>query len=196
MSFIKVKSKLRRIISFLLAGVLVGGVAFAALSNKIAMKGVAFKTSTVELKFLKDLTNSVSPDNLTSEISGVAFDSIVNGWSNDYLVKIENTSVNPLQIKSFANYTTANDPASLRYSLYVEVLPWNDKNNNGIVDDGELGTSLGVKNFVKWKTEGFDLGSFESNKTYGYVLRFTADGITDSKQGQSGSFDFEFGVLN
>lgn len=193
---IKIKTKLRRIISFLLAGVLVSGVAFAALSNKILMKGVAFKTSTVELKFLRNLISGSSSDNLTSEISGVSFDGIVNGWTTDYLVKINNSSQNNLQVKSFANYATADDPASLRYSLYVELFPWNDLNNNGVVDSNELGTSLGVKNFVKWKTEGFDLGSFESSKTYGYLLRFTADGITDTKQGQSGSFDFEFGVLN
>jgi hypothetical protein len=160
------------------------------------MKGVAFKTSTVELKFFKDIASSAVAENLTSEISGVAFDNIINGWSNDYLVKIQNTSANPLQVKSFANYSTADDPASLRYSLYVEVIPWNDSNNNGLAEETELSTSLGVKSFVKWKTEGFDLGSFESNKSYGYVLRFTADGITDSKQGQSGAFDFEFGVLN
>jgi len=193
---IKVKTKLRRIISFLLAGVLISGVAFAALSNKILMKGITFKTSTVELKFLKDISIGPSSDNLTSEISGVSFDGILNGWSTDYLVKINNTSSNLLQIKSFANYTTAEDPSSLRYSLFIELFPWNDLNNNGVIDDGELGNSLGIKNFVKWKTEGFDLGTFESGKTYGYLLRFTADGITDSKQGQSGNFDFEFGVLN
>lgn len=196
MKSIKVKSKLRRIISFLLAGVFVGGVAFAALSNKVLLKGFSFKTSTVELKFLKDLSLGSGSENLTSEISGVSFDSIVNGWSSDYLVKIQNTSGSSLQVKSYSNYTTAEDPASLRYSLYVEIFPWNDLNNNGIADDGELGTSLGVKNFVKWKTEGFDLGEFISNKNYGFMLRFTADGITDSKQGQSGNFDFEFGVLN
>ncbi len=180
----------------MLAGVLVSGVAFAALSNKVLMKGVAFKTSTVELKFLKSLTGGNSSDNLTSEISGVSFDGIVNGWTTDYLVKINNSSQNSLQVKSFANYATSDDPASLRYSLYVELFPWNDLNNNGTIDENEIGTSLGIKNFVKWKTEGFDLGSFESAKTYGYLLRFTADEITDSKQGQSGSFDFEFGVLN
>jgi hypothetical protein len=193
---IKVKTKLRRLISFLLAGVLVSGVAFAALSNKVLLKGVAFKTSTVELKFLKDLTLTSSNENLTSEISGVSFDNIINGWNSDYLVKIHNTSSNPLQIKSFANYTTSEDPASLRYSLFVELFPWNDLNTNGLVDEGELGSSLGVKNFVKWKTEGYDLGPLNSNKTLGVLLRFTADGIVDSKQGQSGSFDFEFGVLN
>lgn len=160
------------------------------------MKGISFKTSNVELKFLKDISLGSLPENLTSEISGVTFEGILNGWSTDYLVKINNTSANQLQIKSFANYSTSEDPASLRYSLFVEILPWYDSNSNGYVDEGELGTSLGIKNFVKWKTEGFDLGNFESGKTYGYLLRFTADGITDSKQGQSGNFDFEFGVLN
>jgi hypothetical protein len=193
---IKIKTKLRRLISFLLAGVLISGVAFAALSNKILMKGISFKTSTVELKFLKDHTLGSVNENLTSEISGVSFEGIVNGWSTEYLVKIHNTSQNSLQIKSFSNYTTAEDPASLRYSLFVELIPWDDKNSNGLIEDGELGTSLGLKNFVKWKTEGFDLGSMESNKTYGYLMRFSAEGITDSKQGQSGIFDFEFGVLN
>lgn len=159
------------------------------------MKGITFKTSTVELKFLKDISLSSNSENFTSELSGVSFDGILNGWSSDYLVKIHNTSINNLQIKSFANYTTSEDPASLRYSLYVEIFPWNDLNSNGLLDEGELGTSLGVKNFVKWKTEGFDLGSFESDKTYGYLLRFTADGITDTKQGQAGNFDFEFGVM-
>lgn len=180
----------------MLAGVFVGGVAFAALSNKVLLKGFTFKTSTVELKFLKDLSIGSVGENLTSEISGVSFDGITNGWSSDYLVKIHNSSGNSLQVKSFSNYSTAEDPASLRYSLFVEVFPWNDLNSNCAVEAGELGTSLGIKNFVKWKTEGFDLGEFQSNKSYGWLLRFTADGITDSKQGQSGNFDFEFGVLN
>ncbi len=193
---IKVKNRLKRLISFLLAGVLVSGVAFAALSNKVSLKGFTFKTSTVELKFLKNLSIEANSENLTSEISGVSFDSITNGWASDYLVKLHNQSPNSLKIKSFANYTTAEDPASLRYSLFVELYPWQDLNNNGLVEEGELKESLGIKNFVKWKTEGFDLGSFESNKTYGFLLRFTADNITDTKQGKSGNFDFEFGVLN
>jgi hypothetical protein len=187
--------KLKRLISFLLAGVLVGGVAFAALSNKIIMKGSSFQTSTVQLKFLKNLSGNLSTDNLISEINGVSFDGILNGWQQDYLVKIANTSPQTLAVKSFANYSTDQDPASLRYSLYVEVIPWNDLNNNGVYDSGEEGTSLGKKTFVKWKTEGFDLGNFDTNKTYGYILRFTSDGITDAKQGANGVFDFEFGVL-
>lgn len=178
-----------------MAGVLVGGVAFAAMSNKILMKGASFQTATIELKFLKNLSGSISSDNTSTEISGVSFDGIINGWQQDYLVKLANTSKQTLNVKSYANYSTDQDLASLRYSLYVEIFPWNDLNNNGVYDAGEEGVSLGKKTFVKWKTEGFDLGSFESNKVYGYILRFTSDGITDAKQGASGIFDFEFGVL-
>jgi hypothetical protein len=179
----------------LLAGVLVSGVAYAALANKIMMKGASFTTSTVQLKFLKNLAGGINSDNLSSQIDGVVFNNILDGWQQDFLVKIVNNSSQSLQVKSYANYLTEQDPASLRYSLFVELFPWNDINNNGVFDSGEEGVSLGKKSFVKWKTEGFDLGAFESNKTYGYVLRFTSDGITDSKQGANGVFDFEFGVL-
>jgi len=192
---IKIKLKLRRIISYLLAGVLVSGVAYAALANKILMKGASFTTSTVQLKFLKNLSGGINSDNLSSQIDGVVFDGILDGWQKDFLVKIVNNSSQNLQVKSFANYATDQDPASLRYSLYVELLPWNDINNNGVYEAGEEGISLGKKTFVKWKTEGFDLGTFEPSKSYGYILRFTSEGITDSKQGANGIFDFEFGVL-
>lgn len=160
------------------------------------MKGAIFKTTVIELKFLKDLSGQNIPENQTSEISGVSFDQIVTGWSYDYLVKLANTSNTNLNVSSFSNYQTDQDPADLRYSLFVELLPWNDSNNNGVAEETELGTSLGTKSFVKWKTEGFNLGSFEPNKVYGYILRFSAGELTDSKQGQSGTFDFEFGILN
>jgi hypothetical protein len=192
---IKIKLKLRRLISYLLAGVLVGGVAYAAISNKIFMKGTSFSTSTVQLKFLKNLSQDLSTANLTSELIGISFEGILNGWQQDYPVKITNTSTKNMNVWTYANYQTDQDPASLRYSLYVELLPWNDLNNDGVVDSGEEGASLGKKSFVKWKTEGFDLGSLEGNKAYGYILRFSSLDITDAKQGASGIFDFEFGVL-
>lgn len=196
MKKIKINPKLRRLISFLVAGVFIGGVALAALSNKVLMKGAVFTTSTVELKFLKNLSLNVENENLTSELSGISFDGITNDWVNKYPVKLVNISSSALNISSFANYATANDPASLRYSLHVEIFKWNDTNKNGTVEEGELGESLGRKNFVKWKTEGFSLGSFEPNDVKSYVLQFSAEGVTDSKQGATGSFDFEFGVMN
>ena len=192
---IKIKLKLRRLISYLLAGVLVGGVAYAAISNKIFMKGTTFTTAAVELKFLKNLSQGITVDNLTSELTGISFDGILNGWQQDYPIKITNTSTKSMNVWSYSNYQTDQDPASLRYSLYVELIPWNDLNNDGVFDSGEDGASLGKKSFVKWKTEGFDLGSFESNKAYGYILRFSSADLTDAKQGASGLFDFEFGVL-
>lgn len=159
------------------------------------MRGASFTTSNIEIRFLKDLSLGVSPENLTSEIQGLTFDSIYNYWTSDYLVKLTNNSSNPVKVSSYSNYSTVDDPASLRYSLFVEMFPWNDVNSNGIVEEGELDTALGKKNFVKWKTEGFDLGNFESKVIKSYLLRFSAEGITDTKVGQTGKFDFEFGVM-
>ena len=180
----------------MVAGLFIGGVALAALSNKVLLKGAMFTTSTVELKFLRNLSSNVENENLTSELSGISFDGITNDWITTYPVKLVNKSGSSMNVSSYANYTTANDPASLRYSLNVEIFKWNDSNNNGVLDEGELGDSLGRKTFVKWKTEGFSLGSFEPNVVQSYVLQFTAESITDSKQGATGSFDFEFGVMN
>lgn len=189
------KAKFKRILSFLLAGVLISGVAYAAISSKIFMKGALFTTANVELKFLRDHSGGNTQDNLVSEIEGVSFDNIYNYWSTDYLVKLVNISARDTKIVSYSNYITAEDPASLRYSLFVEILNWNDSNNNGVVDEGEIGESLGRKNFVKWKTEGFDLGIFPQNNVKSFILRFSAENLTDAKIGQSGKFDFEFGIV-
>jgi len=189
------KNKLKRLLSFILAGIFIGGVAYAAISNKIFMKGALFTTANVQIKFLKDVSAGTASNNLVSEISGVNFDNIYNYWTTDYLVKLVNISGGNVKISSFSNYLTADDPASLRYSLFVEIFRWSDTNNNGIVDEGELQESLGKKSFVKWKTEGFDLGTFETNKVNSFVLRFSAENLTDAKVGQSGKFDFEFGIM-
>ncbi len=189
------KNKLKRLLSFILAGIFISGVAYAAVSSKIFMKGALFTTATMEIKFLKDITGGNISENLVTELTGVSFDNIYNYWSTDYLVKLVNISSNNVNISSYANYTTAEDPASLRYSLFVEIIKWNDKNSNGIVDEGELGDSLGKKNFVKWKTEGFNLGVLEPGVVSSYILRFSAENLTETKVGQSGKFDFEFGIM-
>ena len=41
------KNKLKRLLSFILAGIFISGVAYAAISNKIFMKGALFATATV-----------------------------------------------------------------------------------------------------------------------------------------------------
>jgi len=192
---INIKNKVRRIISFLLAGVFIGGLSYAAITSKLFMKGAMFTTSVIEIRFLKDLAGNTDTANLTSEILGLQFDNIMNYWTQDYPVKIYNVSKNSLVLKSNANYTTSLDPDSLRYSLFVEFFPWNDINNNGVVDEGELGEVVGKKNFVKWKTEGFDLGNIGVGEVRSYVLRFSADGITDTKMGKTGQFDFEFSII-
>lgn len=189
------KNKLKRLLSFILAGIFISGVAYAAISNKIFMKGALFTTATMEIKFLKDISAGNISENLVTELTGVSFDNIYNYWTTDYLVKLVNVSYNNVNISSYSNYTTAEDPASLRYSLFVEIFNWNDLNSNGVVDEGELSESLGKKSFVKWKTEGFSLGVFEPGVVKSYVLRFSAENLTDTKVGQSGKFDFEFGIM-
>jgi len=190
-----VKNKFKRFLSFILAGIFISGVAYAAISNKIFMKGALFTTANVEIKFLRDLSKTSKVDNLATELTGVSFDNIYNYWTTDYLVKLTNTSGSNVNVSSYSNYITADDPASLRYSLFVELIKWNDLNSNGVVDEGEMQESLGKKSFVKWKTEGFNLGTFETDKIYSYILRFSAENLTDSKIGQSGKFDFEFGIM-
>jgi len=189
------KNKIKRLLSFILAGIFISGVAYAAISSKIFMKGALFTTAKVEIKFLKDITGNSSSENLVSELTGVSFDNIYNYWSTDYQVKLINISSNNVRVNSYSNYLTAEDPASLRYSLFVEIFKWNDLNSDGIVDEGELQESFGKKSFVKWKTEGFDLGTFEPGKINSYVLRFSAENLTEAKIGQSGKFDFEFGIM-
>lgn len=189
------KNKIKRLLSFILAGIFISGVAYAAISSKIFMKGALFTTANVEIKFLKDITGGTQPDNLVTELTGVSFDNIYNYWSTDYQVKLINVSAKSVKISSYSNYLTAEDPASLRYSLFVEIIKWNDANSNGIVDEGELQESIGKKSFVKWKTEGFDLGMFDPGKVNSYILRFSAESLTEAKIGQSGKFDFEFGIM-
>jgi len=71
-------------------------------------------------------------------------------------------------------------------------LVWNDTNNDGIFDTGEEGTSFGIKSIVKWKTEGFDLGTVNTGEVLSLVLRFSTNTVSDTKQGENAIFDFEF----
>jgi hypothetical protein len=98
-----------------------------------------------------------------------------------------------LNIFSTAYYETANDPNELRQVIYCEIYDWNDANSNGIVDNGELGTSYGMKQLIKWKTEGLSIGQIAMGEAKGYVLRFTTtSSFSPTLQGKTGIFDFEF----
>lgn len=171
----------------------VSGVVYAAFSDKAKYTGTKLSVGNADIKLLKDLKLGIDSTNLSDELEGPAFNNIVPFWVQDYLVKIYNNAAGPIQLTSTANYETINDPDELRSVIYVEPFVWNDVNTNGLLDTGELGVSLGRKTIIKWKTEGYDFGRMESGEVKGILLRFSADGISDTKQGKNGSFDLEFG---
>lgn len=185
----------KRIVTFLyLLIFLVGisGVVYAAFSDKAKYTGTKLSVGNADIKLLKDLKLGVDSTNLSDELEGPAFSNIVPFWVQDYLVKIYNNASGPIQLASTANYETINDPDELRSVIYVEPFAWSDTNSNGLLDTGELGISFGRKTIIKWKTESYDFGRMESGEIKGIVLRFSADTISDTKQGKNGSFDFEF----
>lgn len=171
------------------------GAAYAAFSGRSRILGTSVSVGSADIRLLADVSGGLAESNLVTEKSGPVLSGIYPNWASDYLVKLYNNSPGTLSIRTNANYATDQDPAELRQLLFVQFFPWDDSNSNGLVDTGELGSPLERKTIVKWKTEGFDLGTIESGQVMGYVLRFSTDSISDTKQGASGIFDFEFNSL-
>jgi hypothetical protein len=168
------------------------GVAYAAFKDQSKFMGSSFSVGSADIKLLKELDGGTASSNLTDTKEAPSFTNISPNWSQDYLLKIYNNATTTLKITSNADYLTANDPDNLRDIIFVEPFPWNDANNNGLVDADELGTSYGKKTIVKWKTEGFDLGNALTGEVRGLVLRFSTASVADSKQGKTGVWDFIF----
>lgn len=168
------------------------GIAYAAFSDKGKVLGSSFSVGNADIKLFSNLTLGAEPSNLLDEIIGPTFTNIGQNWQENYLIKIYNNGTYRMAIASHANYETINDPEELRQYIYAEIYPWNDSNNDGQLSDGELGTSIGKKTIIKWKTEGFSLGEFDPGQTLGFVVKFSTDSISDTKQGKQGVFDFEF----
>lgn len=181
-------------ILFLLS--LVGfGIVSAAFGDKAKILGSSFSVGSADIKLLEDITLGVVSGNLVEEMQGPVFTSINSNWQQDYLVKIYNNAGAPVSLTSYANYETSNDPDELRQIIYVEPFVWNDSNGNGLLEEGEMGDSLGKKTIVKWKTEGYILGEVQGGSVYSMLLRFSTGTVSDTKQGKSGIFDFEFNSL-
>ncbi len=174
---------------------LVAGVTYAAFTDKGKVLGSTFSAGSADIKFLSDVTLGVDSSNLTDELTGPNFSNISSTWTQDYLMKIVNNGTSNLGIVTNANYETVNDPKDLRSDIQVEIFPWTDSNSNGIVDTGEVGTSIGKKTIIKWKTEGFDLGVLNAGQQKPLILRFTAPTLGDDQQGAIGVFDFEFEAI-
>ncbi len=183
------------LIAFVVA-LLSAGVAYAAFADKIKLKTALFSTGSAEIKFLINLAGSTQADNITDELPGPSFTNIGSNWQNDYAVKVFNNSTTAIDLGTNAFYETINDPDELRSYISVEPISWDDANNNGLVEAEELGTSYGTKTITKWKTEGFALGEVGAGNVKGLLLRFTTATLSDTKQGKTGTFDFEFESVN
>lgn len=188
----------KRVIIFLvlLSIIAVTGISIAAFGDKGEILGSSFTMGSADIKMLNDLTGGTTEANLVDTLPGPSFTNIGANWSQDYLIKIYNNAPGHIQLTSNADYLTENDPDDLRQIIFVEPINWGDSNNNGIVDEGELGSSFGRKTIVKWKTEGFDLSSVSSGGVKGMVLRFSTDTVSDTKQGTTAVFDFIFDSLS
>ncbi len=177
----------------LLSSLLIGaGVGYAVFLGNSKVLGSKFTVASAEIKLLSNLSGGVNTENLVSELTGPEFNNVTSDWGDSYLVKIYNNSTSNLILTSRAEYATANDPDELRQLIFVEPYVWADANNNGLAETEELSTSLGKKSIVKWKTEGFDLGTLTSGEVKGVLLKFSTDSVSSTKQGKSAMFDFEF----
>jgi hypothetical protein len=168
------------------------GITYAAFSDKGKVLGSSFSVGNADIKLMLDLTLGAEPTNLVDEIPGPVFTNIGQNWQRDYLIKIYNNGTYKMSLTSHSNYETINDPDDLRQYIFAEIYPWDDTNNDGQVTEDEIGTSIGKKTIIKWKTEGFSLGEFNPGETLGFTIRFSTGTISDTKQGKQGAFDFEF----
>src|SRR3989338_1471971 len=175
--------------------VLTTGVTLSAFTDQTSILGASFSVGGSEIKLLKDVAVGTDSENLADQIPGPVFTKISSNWTKDYTVKIYNGSDGNVMLTSNANYLTANDTAELRSIINVEPIEWNDANSNGVVDEAELGNSLGKKTIIKWKTEGFDLGVVSGGGVKGLVLRFSTYSVSSTKQGQSATYDFDFNSI-
>lgn len=174
---------------------LIAGITYAAFSDKAKVLGSSFSVGSANLMFLESLSMGTNPSNYRDELQGPTFTNIGPGWTQDYLVKLISMASSKITVSTNAFYETANDPESLRSDIEVEIIKWYDTNQNGVVDSGEEGPVVGKKNIIKWKSEGFTLGDLNYGQTMELILRFSAPTISESKQGASAVFDFEFNSI-
>lgn len=185
------KSLVRYAVGILAVFALVG-VTYAAFSDRGKVMGSSFSVGNADIKLYADISQGGDPTNLVDEITGPAFTNIGQNWQENYTLKIYNNGTYRMALTSHANYETANDPEDLRQYIFAEIFEWTDANLDGQFTSDEEGGSLGKKTIIKWKTEGFSLGEFNSGDTLGFVIRFSTEDISDTKQGTQGTFDFEF----
>jgi hypothetical protein len=172
--------------------VLIGGITYAAFMDKGSVLGSSFSVGSSDIKLLADLSGNLDSSNLVDELVGPSFNNIIPYWQQDYLIKIYNNASAKIVLTSNSLYETAQDTEDLRQIIFVEPLEWLDTNANGLLDEGETGISYGKKTIIKWKTEGISLGEIPQGDIKGLILRFSTETVSDTKQGATALFDFEF----
>ncbi len=189
--------KKRLLIIFGLVAIFGGmfGATYAAFMDVGEVKGSTITVGSSDIKMLSDVSGDITEANLVDTLIGPSFENISQNWTGDYLMKLFNNASAPVDLSTVAFYETVNDPDDLRQDVYVELIEWVDMDNNGLVDDGELGVNYGKKTIVKWKTEGFNLMSLDSGEILGLILRFSVENLSDTKQGAGMLFDFEFNAV-
>ncbi len=171
-------------------------VTYAAFSDKGKYTGSTFNVATTDLKLLNDITLGTDSGNLVDEKPGPTFNNVTSDWWADYPIKIYNNASTALDLISYANYTTANDPRNLRESIYCEIFEWNDNNANGIAETEEIGNSVGSNTILRWKNDGQPIGIINMGEVKGYILRFwTTSTFSSTNQGERAVFDFEFHAI-
>lgn len=170
----------------------IAGIAYAAFSDRGKVLGSSFSVGNADIKLFNDVAQGSDETNLKDEINGPSFTNIGQNWHQDYPIKIYNNGTYKMALASYANYETVNDPDDLRQYLYAEIFKWDDADSDGVVDENELLESLGRKTIIKWKTEGFNMGEFDPGQVLPFVIRFSTENISDTKQGVQGIYDFEF----
>lgn len=189
----------RKIVGLLGVIALLGAVAggtYAAFADKGEVQGTVISVGSSDIKLFADVSGSAEETNLVESLNGPTFYNISQNWTGDYLLKIFNNASGPVDLSSVAYYETMNDPSDLRSVVNVELLEWNDADLDGVLDVGEEGLSYGTKTIVKWKTEGFPLMTLNSAEVKGLIVRFSTVNLSDTKQGASLLFDFEFDAVS
>lgn len=176
------------------------GATYALFEETVQVSSASFKIvsttdgeingGNTDLKILLNTGLASEGANLDDEVPGPIFDSVSKNWTADYPIKLFNNGDKTLEIISKADYVS--DVDVLRDDLYIEILTWNDANNNGLVDSGEVGDSFERDTILRWRNDTFILDQIAPNETKGYILRFDGEGLTDINIGMQALYNFEF----
>lgn len=185
-----------------MSGLSLFGVTSAAFEESVSVLGTSFTIgestggsgnesgTNTALKILVSNASESQGSNLADTIAGPSFDSITPEWVQSVPIKLYNKGSAVLDIVGSAAYV--NDPDTLRDDLFIEILAWNDTNNNGTVEESEIGESYGYDTILRFKNDTFNLGELGAESVKGYVLKFDGSGLSDVNIGKTAVYDFIF----